>query len=172
MNGIHPLTSSKPRPGRPRKYNRASRAVTVTLPDDVLARLGDVDSDLGRAIVTVVERQRPRRTRARPAELARYGSHAVIVVTPVKALRRLPGVELVPLGNGRALISLQRGIAIPQLELNVRDALEQNGIKEPERQTLDAIADILRDARLSRGVTLEERTIIVLESKRRRPGPR
>ena len=169
MDGIHPLTPTRPRPGRPRKYNRASRAVTVTLPDDVLERLGDVDTDLGRAIVAVVERHRPHRAGPlRRAELSRYGSHAVIVVTPVQALRRLPGVELVPIGNGRALISLERGRTIPQLELNVRDALEQDDIKEPERQTLEAIADILREARLSRGVTLEERTIIVLESKRRR----
>jgi hypothetical protein len=169
MNGIHPLTPSKLRPGRPRKYNRASRPVTITLPDDVLARLGDIDSDLGRAIVTIVERQRPSRSRPlRPAELARYGSHAVIVVTPVKALKRLPGIELVPVGNGRALIALERGVAIPQLELNVRDAMEQGGIKEPERRTLEAIADILRAARLSRGGMLQERTIIVLELKRRR----
>jgi hypothetical protein len=160
---------SKPGPGRPKKFNRASRAVTVTLPDDVLARLGAVDSDLGRAIVTVVERQRPiRARRLRPAELARYGSHAVIVVTPVKALKRLPGVQLVPVGNGRALISLERGRAIPQLELSVRDALDRDGINGPERQTLEAIADILRSARQSRGITLDERTIIVLESKRRR----
>jgi hypothetical protein len=170
MDGIHqPLLPNKPRPGRPRKYNRASRAITVTLPDDVLARLGAVDTDLGRAIVTLVERQRtPGAHRVRPAELARYGSHAVIVVTPVNALKRLPGVQLVPIGNGRALISLERGRAIPQLELSVRDALDQNDIKDPERRTLEAIADILKAARLSRGVTLEERTIIVLESKRRR----
>jgi hypothetical protein len=170
MNGIaQPLIPIKPRPGRPKKYNRASRAVTVTLPDDVLARLGEVNTDVGRAIVTIVERQRPQRARPlHPAELARYGSHAVIVVTPVNALKRLPGVELVPLGNGRALISLERGRAIPQLELSVRDALEQDDIKEPERQALEAIAEILRTARHSRGITLQERTIIVLESKRRR----
>ena len=37
-----------------------------------------------------------------------------------------------------------------------------------ERQTLEAIAEILRRARLSRTVrVVEERTIIVLESKRR-----
>ena len=42
-------------PGRPRKYGRASRAVTVTLPDDVIARLGAIDADLGQAIVAAVK---------------------------------------------------------------------------------------------------------------------
>ena len=44
-------------PGRPRKFGRPSRAVTVTLPEDVLTRLGVLDTDLGRAIVTLVERR-------------------------------------------------------------------------------------------------------------------
>ena len=41
-------------PGRPRKFGRPSRPVTVTLPDDVLGRLHAVDNDLGNAIVRVV----------------------------------------------------------------------------------------------------------------------
>jgi hypothetical protein len=160
---------SKPGPGRPRKYGRPSRAVTVTLPEDVLARLFAIDTDLGRAIVTVVEKGTTALPRAvRPAELATYGSHAVIVVTPVKALRRLAGVKLVPIGNGRALISLDHSNAVPQLELEIRDALERRDGSTPERLTLEAIADILREARRSRGVTITERTIIVLESKRQR----
>ena len=156
-------------PGRPKKYGRASRAVTVTLPEDVLARLSAVDTDLGRAIVMLAERHGKPRSHVPPAaEIAAYGKHAVIIVNPVKALKRLQGVQLVPIGNGRALISLDRTNSIPQLELEVRDAIERTGVREPERHTLETIADILRQARISRRVSLEERTIIVLESKRRR----
>ena len=156
-------------PGRPPKYGRPSRAVTVTLPEDVLARLSAVDADLGRAIVKVAERNGKPHVRAvRPAELATYGNHAVIIVNPARALKRLAGVQLVPVGNGRALISLDRPHSIPQLELSVRDAIEGGDMSGAERQTLEAIAEILRQARSSRGVTLEERTIIVLESKRQR----
>src|SRR5688572_28018168 len=94
--------------GRPSKYGRPSRAITLTLPEDVLARLGTVDTDLGSAIVKVVERRTiPRASAVKPAEIASYGSHAVIVVTPVNALKRLPGVQLVPIGNGRCLIALE-----------------------------------------------------------------
>lgn len=156
-------------PGRPRKYGRPSRAVTVTLPEDVLAGLGAIDVDLGRAIVKLAERRgKPHVRPVRPAELASYGNHAVIVVNPAKALKRLAGVQLVPVGNGRALISLERPHSIPQLELAVRDAIERGEMSERESQTLKAIADILQQARRSRAVTIEERTIIVLESKRQR----
>jgi hypothetical protein len=156
-------------PGRPRKYGRPSRAVTVTLPDDVIARLGAIDADLGQAIVAAVENHaRPRPAALRPAGLASYGNHAVIVVTPAKALKRLAGVQLVPLGNGRALISLEPPHSISQLELDIRDVIERDAVDRLERRTLEAIADILRQARLARDITLKERTIIVLESRSQR----
>jgi len=157
-------------PGRPRKFGRPSRAVTVTLPEDVLTRLGVLDTDLGRAIVALVERRGARaRSRAvKPAEIASYGSHAVIIVTPVNALKRLAGVQLVPIGNGRALISLERGHSVPEFELGVGDVLSRVDITEAERRTLGAVADILKQTRRSRRVMLEERTIIVFEMKRQR----
>jgi hypothetical protein len=148
--------------------------VTVTLPDDVLARLRAVDADLGRAIVTLVERQRVKLSRnghGRPAEIAAYGNRAVIIVNPVKALKQLPGVQLVPAGNGRALISLEHPNSISRLELDMRDAAGASGISEGDRQTLEAIADILREARRSRTMSLKERSIIVLEAKRQRRHP-
>jgi hypothetical protein len=164
-----PMPLLKARPGRPRKFGRAARAVTVTLPEDVLASLTSIDADLGRAIVTIAERKRPRQSRRTvPAELSSYGRHAVIVVTPVRALKRLPGVELVPIGNGRALISLEHPHSISQLELSIRDALDRNNVPVGERRALEAVAAILRGARTSHQVRLEERTIIVLEAARRR----
>lgn len=166
------MKAQKYGPGRPPKYGRPSHAVTVTLPDDVLARLRSVDGDLGRAIVTLAERKATSRIKAvSPAEIAAYGNHAVIIVNPANVLKRLRGVQLVPLGNGRALISLDRPNSVPQLELDLRDALDRHDVSAPERQTLEAIADILRQTRQSRSISLEERTIIVLESKRRRRRP-
>ena len=155
-------------PGRPRKFGRPSRAVTVTLPEDVLTRLGVLDADLGRAIVALVERKGARARTVEPAEIATYGNHAVIVVTPVNALKRIAGVLLVPIGNGRALISLERAHSIPEFELGLGDALVRGDVTARERQTLGAIAEILKQTRRSRSVVLEERTIIVLETKRQR----
>jgi hypothetical protein len=164
------MDAIKHRPGRPRKYARPSRAVTVTLPEDVIAHLQSVDGDLGHGIVTLAERRRTTVPQPAPvAEVSRYGSRAVIIVTPLNALKRLPGVQLVPIGNGRALIALTEPHSIPQLELAMRDAAEHSRPRSAERQALESVAEILKTARLSRGVALQERTIIVLEPKRLRP---
>jgi hypothetical protein len=155
--------------GRPPKYDRPARAVTVTLPEDVLDSLATINLDLGRAIVQLAERRRAIARRVvRPAELASYGKFAVIVVTPGIALKKLPGVQLVPVGGGRALISLQAPHSIAQLELSVRDAIERDRLNERDRHTFEAIAEILKQARRSSGVRLEERTIIVLQPARQR----
>jgi hypothetical protein len=155
--------------GRPKKYGRAARAVTITLPEDVLATLSAADADLGRAIVRLVERRGKALVRTRkPAEIAAYGSRSVIVVPEARALRKLTGVQLVPIGDGRCLIALEPPYSIPQLELDIRDVLERNGAAGREREILDAVAAILRSARGSRHVIPEERTIIVLEARRSR----
>lgn len=155
--------------GRPRKYGRPSRAVTVTLPEDVLERLSAIHADVGSAIVNMVQRTAPARLQPiRAAEIARYGNHAVIIVTPSRALKRLPGVQLVPIGEGRALISLAPSVSISAFELQVRDALEREDVQQREREVLEAIAGILRRGRASRGLTFEARTIIVLASRARR----
>src|SRR4051812_22636648 len=159
--------------GRPPKFGRKSRTVTLTLPEDVIARLGAIDADLGRAIVTVAELRPAGSVRViRPAELKRYGRHAVIVVTQARKLKRLPGVQLVPIGSGRALISLDPPHSIVRFEVDVRDVLERDDANASERQMLEAIADILREARRARGVVARERTIIVLESRRQRRSSR
>ena len=156
----------KSRSGRPQKYGRPSHAITVTLPNDIFDSLRRVDLDVGRAIVALVERETtPRAHGFAPAELTSYGNHAVIVVDQAKVLKRLPGVQLVPAGNGRALISLDQPNSIPRLELNVRDAIDSD-ISTKERQTLEALAEILRHARSTPGITLQERSIIVLEARR------
>jgi hypothetical protein len=163
------MSVAKRGPGRPRKYGRPSKVVTVTLPEDVLARLASVDADLGRAIVRVAEHRVHSSPAPRPAELATYGRRAVIVVKPVKALERLSGIQLVPIGHGRALIALNQPRSIPQLELDLRDAIERKTVDRREKATLQAVADILRRTRHSRRTVLEERTIIVVEAKKQ-PG--
>ena len=106
--------------------------------------------------------------RGRPAELVAYGRHAVIVVNPTPTLKQRTGVELVPLPDGRALISFDRARTIAALELTIADALEDHSLSRPDQAVFRAIAEILRTARRSNDVTLLQRNIIVLEARRQR----
>ena len=162
-----PAALVAPRRGRPRKFGRPAEPVTITLPDDVVHALRAVDPDLSRAIVRLAEKSGASIVPRLPVELTHYGHSAVIVVAPTKAIRRLAGVALVPLPDGRALISLDQQIGVAEFEVMVRDALDTDGMALSERAVLEALGDILREARRSRKVKLRERSIIVLESRSR-----
>lgn len=149
------------RRGRPRKFNRPSRAMTLTLPDDVVAALHAIDSDLSRAVVRAVQPFIPATPRS-PAELMTFGGRAVIVVPPNRALRDLTGVELVPLSDGRALISFDERLSIPEIELRLRDALANPTFDRDNRTVFEALVKILSSARRAEGVLLRQRSIIVL----------
>ena len=66
------------------------------------------------------------------------------------------------------LISLDEATSAHELELKIRDALEETGLSAIERSTLGSIEEILRTARRMRGVSVHLRSIIVLRSPKRR----
>ena len=153
-----------------------SRAVTLTLPDHVIDALGALDSDLSRAVVRLTQPELAKRPHP-PAELAKFGQRAVIVVNPTRTLEHRAGVNLVPLPDGRALISFERIRTIADLELTIADAIDDRRLSRTDLATFKAIEEILRSARRSKDVTLQQRSIIVLESRRSRaashkPAPR
>jgi hypothetical protein len=160
-----PAALVAPHRGRPPKFGRPAQAVTITLPDDVVRALRTVDPDLSRAIVRLAEKSGTALVPRPPVELTHYGHSAVIVVASGKAIGRLAGVELVPLPDGRALISLDSKTGVAEFEVLVRDALDMGGVPASERVVLEALGDILRAARRSRKVSLHQRSIIVLESR-------
>ena len=127
-----PASLLVPRRGRPRKFGRPAEPVTITLPDDIVQALRADDPDLSRAIVRLVEVAHPASVRRPPVELTHYGHSAVIVVTPRNAIKRLPGVALVPLPDGRALISLGQEVGVAEFEVMVRDALDADDMAEPD----------------------------------------
>ena len=156
------------RRGRPPKFTRPSRTITVTLPDDVLEALAGFDSDIGRAIVRLAMSVGSKHHHA-GVEVATFGSRAVIVVNPTRALSGMTGVELVPLADGRSLIALDDEMSEPQFELAVRDALDRNDVTAADRLLLERLAAVLQDAR--RTGTLVLRRIIVLHAGAPAKGP-
>jgi hypothetical protein len=145
--------------------------VTLTLPLHVIDALSSVDADLSRAIVRMAQPELARRPHP-PAELASFGRRAVIVVNPSRALERRTGVALVPLPDGRALISFDHPTTAAGLELLIADAVEDSALPRADRAIFEAIQDILKNARRSGEVRVRQANIIVLEGRRRRNQPR
>lgn len=136
--------------------------MTLTLPETVIDALGRVDRDLSRAVVRIAQptiRKRPHVA----AELSTFGRRAVIVITPTRTLERQMGVMLVPLSDGRALISFDESMTPARLELKLEDALEDNTLSPGDVEILASIRELLKEARRSSSVTLSQRNIIVLE---------
>ncbi len=157
------------RRGRPPKFGRPARSVTLTLPEDLIASLTLVDPDLGRATVRLLEPLAHDVIPRPSAELSRFRDSAVIVVRPVKALEAIPGITLVLLAEGRALISLETSMTVADFELLLRDAIDDHRVDERERSVLLTIGEMLRSARKSRKIVVRRRSIIVLQSTSSRP---
>jgi hypothetical protein len=104
-----------------------------------------------------------------PVQLAEFGRGALILVPPASALRRLAGVELIPLSNGRALIALDQPLSTSDLELTLHDALAEPALAAADRAVIANVVGILREARTSPHARLRQRTIIIVE---RDPAPR
>jgi hypothetical protein len=153
----------RPRRGRPRKFLAPSRAVTLTLPEEVIDTLAGVDGDLSRAVVRLAQPEVAKRPHP-SAELAVFGRRAVIIVNPTRTLERRAGVTLIPLSDGRALISFDQSTDIAKLELRLQDAVDEHGLAEEDQRVFEKVAEILRSARRSPGVALRQRNIIILEA--------
>ena len=152
--------------GRPAKFDVPSRAVTLTLPETVIEKLGTIHPDISRAVVQVVDRSNGKKRRP-PADLVVFNRRAVITVQPTASLTRRTGVELVPLPDGRALLAFDHGTSIADVELMVYDAIADPNLPDEDRQVFKAIGRILTDARRSELVRLNTRSIILVESPRR-----
>lgn len=155
------------RRGRPRKFGSPARAVTVTLPESVIASLSAHHPDLSRAIVAVATERIATRAKP-PAELSVFGRRAVITIRPTPTLEHRAGIDLVPLPDGRALISFDQPKTIAELELLLGDAIDDPKLAPDDRKVFQGIRQILKDARRSKDVSLLRRTIIVLESNGQR----
>jgi len=153
----------------------------LTLPQDTIDRLQAVDSDLGWAIVKLVEGQgagvlaAERGEEPSDVELVPIGpDQFLIVVRAHEAFASLPGVDLVPLGHGRAFLAFERHRSIEGLELALIDKLEDDRISLDDRARYAAFRDVLRSWRHDETLAFEERAIVMvhravpLAPKRRR----
>jgi hypothetical protein len=138
------------------------------LPEHLIGALQTIDADLSVAIVRALQSLAPQRPPG-PAEMITYGARAVITVPRSRELRERTGADLVPLSDGRALMSFDDQLAIARFELALLDGLVDPTLGDETRQLFDAVAGILRDARRDSRVEVRPRQIIELRWKSARP---
>jgi hypothetical protein len=124
--------------------------VTVTLPEETLARLAELDGDRALAIVRATELAvASLKGRAAPAvEVQEVSTKTGVITVPASpALLALRGVRLIEIRPSRYLIVLEPGTALAEVEISVLDALE--GLA-PEGQDHTVLTELLRSLRASR----------------------
>ena len=156
-------TSLKSLRGRRPKFNEPRKPVTMVLPKRTLEQLAAIDRDRARAIVKLA---------AHPTEGGRHGSQAVevvsvapgagiILVGPLRALRRLDSLQLAEVAPGRFLLTIPPGTATERLEMELIDLLEElPQDMEPERPGLEKLRALLSQQRKKRAVTKREFLLI------------
>jgi len=154
------------RRGRPPKYGQPGRVVALTLPEDVLKALRAVHSDLGWAIVALVEKTRRRPVPRAPAEtqLVEVGAGQSLIVINPHVFRQLPGVQIVPLTDSQAFLAFEPGRGLADLELAVSDRVEflRQG---PEHAALTRLLRQLRAWRRDSRLAFENRSIIIVQRR-------
>ncbi|MEZ5294013.1 MAG: hypothetical protein R2745_23220 [Vicinamibacterales bacterium] len=153
------------RRGRPLKFGRPAKAVSLSLPADVLAWLESIDPDPAWAIVNLFDRARHRTPGAQSVaavDLVQLpGKRGLILVAPA-VFDGLEGVSVIRLSDGRGFLALEEGRGYTDLELAVADKLDSPTLPPDRREALLAIRHKLREWRQG-GLRFESRAILVAE---------
>ena len=154
--------------GRPRKFERPSRVITLTLPEDTIDRLSQINTDRAKAIVQAVEIATPPESETRPAvELIEVASKVGMLSVPYCGyLHGIPGLKFISIAPNRFLMALSVGSTLSSVEISVSDELEKladDDDKMRERQILKQLLTHLRTLRRSDRVNLFK--VILVEMK-------
>ena len=167
----HPAPAQKGlrRRGRPSKFGRPSRAVSLTLPEDTIQALRRVHRDLGWAIVRLLADEgggptARRKKEVQPdVELVAVADRRYLIVINQEVIRTLPGVNIVPLSGARAFLALDVDRGMSDLELAVIDRLRHATLERRERQALTTLRTHLGGWRGDAGLQIHTRAILVVE---------
>jgi len=147
--------------GRPQKFGRAAQLISLTVPSDVISWLESIDDDMAWALVKVYERSTKNRVKnVEVAELVRFPGDAALIVVRPELFASLPGVSLIHIAEGRALLALEHGKGVADLELFILDRLEDRKLTAAEKNALEQLRTMLKGWR-QQGIRFESRSIIV-----------
>jgi hypothetical protein len=162
------LDSPMRKRGRPAKFDRPSRLVAMTLPEDVISVLRARHVDLAKAVVELVDESIDKAAQPGAAEtvgLVPVAPRRFLITVDTSTVQHLPGCELVPFGFDTAFLALEHGRGLADLTLAVEDRLEERKIDERERSALASIRAALREWRRDPNFSDQARSIVVLERK-------
>jgi hypothetical protein len=165
----NPAQKGKRGRGRPSKFGRPSRAVSLTLPEDVIQALRRVHRDLGWAIVKLLAEEgggstaRPKKEAQPDVELVSVADRRYLIVINQEAIRTLPGVNIVPLSGSRAFLALDVDCGMSDLELAVIDRLRHAPLEPRERRALTTLRTHLGGWRGDALLQVHTRAILVVE---------
>ena len=154
--------------GRPAKFDRPSRLVAMTLPEEVIATLRSRNRDLAKAVVELVDESVDRVGQQAVSEtvsLVPVAPRRFLITIDASTVRHLPGCDLVPLGADVAFLALESGRGLSDLTLAVEDRLNEPRIDERERTALVRIHTALHGWRRDPNFSDEARSIVVLKRK-------
>jgi len=138
--------------GRPKKFAGPSRAITITLPEQVLTQLDLVDADRGRAIEKVtrsyVEGANVKRPLVEIIELA--PGVGLLVLGPCRRLEAIPSIRSIEISPGRFLMMIVPGTPPESIEVEIADLLEAAESSPEEKKILKCLLVHIRNLRRAR----------------------
>jgi len=147
--------------GRPQKFGRAAQLISLTVPSDVISWLESIDDDMAWAFVKIFAPSTKNRVKnVEVAELVRFPGDAALIVVRPELFASLPGVSLIHIAEGRALLALEHGKGVADLELFILDRLEDRKLTAAEKNALEQLRTMLKGWR-QQGIRFESRSIIV-----------
>jgi len=139
----------------------------LTLPEDVLNALRQVDPDPARAIVRLVETSTETtngQENSKPvAELVTVASRRSLIVVDRRAFERLPGVSLIPVSGDRALLAFEKGQDSGALELELIDRIDDPEIGPGETEPFNELRKCLQKWRRDPQLKFLLQSIIIVE---------
>jgi hypothetical protein len=145
--------------GRPKKFDEASRPVTVTLPERTLRQLGYINKDRAQAIVKAVDAiYASGPASAKQVQVVRVSpENAIILVPYCKTLKRIDFLRLIEVFPTKYLLAIPSGTAVESLEVAVMDLLENLPAEnQSEKPVLETLKSLLGHQRRRQKVTKAE----------------
>jgi hypothetical protein len=104
--------------------------------------------------------------------LVKVADRRSLIVVNRAVVKKLPGINIIPLHGNRAFLALDVGRGMADLEVAVIDRLENPSVSARERTALAGLRTQLKRWRHNRALRFHSRAIIVVEEQPVRPRSR